>query len=571
MKRLLLPALAAASLLIALLPASATGQQMPSALRAVLLVIGLVLLAGVLLHRAGSGIRPHFAALLAAGAVVLIAYLFMATDGTWSRWPVSTDYYDRLARALVSGRLYVKEAPHPALLALANPYDPDARKGIPGLVPEATDTIWDMAMYRGRVYLYWGPVPSILLAPLKAVLPVVVGDQTLTFALLLGAFACSSLILLRLWRHFFSDTPSWTLVGGMLLLAFANPAPWLLLSPRIYEAAIAAGQFFLMGGLYLVISAFDRPSVSNWRLALAALAWVCAAGSRATLAVCVLYLAIAVLLWLSWSQSGFKRPRAAWPTVMWFTVPLLAGALLLAWYNYARFGSVFEFGFRYELTMLDQNRYRAVLFSPIYLRPNAYLYMLNPPDVSSQFPFIRPVWNGDYVRSFNEAVHGIYNAERIIGVMYAAPFLLFGLIVPAVLLARLAGRSGSALNATLASGEPPEHLLDWLLVTLTGLAVLELLLIFLLFYSTMRYFMDAAPTLLILSILGFWLGNRMTASHPGWRIAYTFVGVVLMGYTILMGLLIGFSSDIPRLKATNPALLTHLRLFFTTLARRLGW
>ncbi len=55
----------------------------------------------------------------------------------------------------------------PALLALSNPYDPDARKGIPGLQVEQPGTIWDMSLYDGRVYLYWGPAPALLLSAIK--------------------------------------------------------------------------------------------------------------------------------------------------------------------------------------------------------------------------------------------------------------------------------------------------------------------------------------------------------------------------------------------------------------------
>ena len=38
-------------------------------------------------------------------------------------------------------------------------------------------------------------------------------------------------------------------------------------------------------------------------------------------------------------------------------IPCLLTAILLMWYNYARFGSIWEFGQRYQLTVADQRLY----------------------------------------------------------------------------------------------------------------------------------------------------------------------------------------------------------------------
>ena len=38
-------------------------------------------------------------------------------------------------------------------------------------------------------------------------------------------------------------------------------------------------------------------------------------------------------------------------------IPCLVTALLLMWYNYARFGSIWEFGQHYQLTVADQRLY----------------------------------------------------------------------------------------------------------------------------------------------------------------------------------------------------------------------
>ncbi len=101
--------------------------------------------------------------------------------------------------------------------------------------------------------------------------------------------------------------------------------------------------------------------------------------------------------------------------------------------------------------------------------------------------------------------------------------------------------------------------------------MLQLLAVVLVFYSTMRYLLDAVPAWALLSMIGFWLAYRRLARWPIWRGGYTLAGTALILFSIAMEILTGFSSDLPRLRAANPALLGHLRLFFSVLARRLGW
>ena len=516
------------------------------------------------------GVFSYSAFVLTAG-LVLAAYVFFISLGKWTNWPPSGDYYDRLAAAFASGHLYLKELPSPGLLALPNPYDPDARAGIPEIVPHTPTSIWDMSLYNGKVYPYWGPVPALLLIPLKLATGLVVGDQVLTLAFLSGAFILESLLLIGLWRRFFDDLPSWTVVAGMLVAAFVNPVPWLLFSPRIYEAAIAAGQFFFMGGLCAVLAALDRESVSKWRLALAAVLWACAVASRATVAVAVAFLGLLLLLELLMRRREEVPFTARLGSATAFAVPLLAGALLIGWYNLARFGNIFEFGFRYAITMLDQNRYHAVLFSPVYWRENAALYLMNRPVLDNLFPFVKPVWNQASIAEFNRRIGGIYNAERMIGLVYAAPFLLLGLLAPALALIGFPRRTPIPAGAEAGVEEPESTpFARRLIIALSALAVVELAVVFLVFYGTMRYFMDAVPTLVILAMLGFWLGLRRLRTSGLPRAAFGFLGLALMLITVVMGVLVGFSSDVPRLKAANPWLLPHLRLFFMSLAQRIG-
>jgi hypothetical protein len=66
----------------------------------------------------------------------------------------------------------------------------------------------------------------------------------------------SALLILRLRQRLFPMLGWKYVIPAIAIAGFANPLPWLLNRPAIYEAAIAAGQFFLMAGLYFCFSAF---------------------------------------------------------------------------------------------------------------------------------------------------------------------------------------------------------------------------------------------------------------------------------------------------------------------------
>ncbi len=251
--------------------------------------------------------RLQYLALLLCGIFVIAAYVWFTSTGLWSTLPATSNYYDQLAQSFQEGHLYLNVQPDPALLQLSDPYDPDIRQKVASLTTDNLKPIWDMALYNGRIYLYWGPAPALFLLASKIFYGGEIGDQALILIFISGLFIFQSLILLRVWRRFFQDLPFPLVLSGILLIAFINPIPWILSIPRIYEAAIVADQFFFVGGLYFVFTALDRPAYSVWRLALAGIFWVFAVGSRATMAIPITFLGLMVLSMLFWGSAKTLR------------------------------------------------------------------------------------------------------------------------------------------------------------------------------------------------------------------------------------------------------------------------
>ena len=95
--------------------------------------------------------------ILISSIFVIFIYFFYNTGGNWV-FHSSSGYYDRLANAFLEGSVALLEEPPAALVSLADPYQGN-RAGI--------DYLWDTSYYQGKYYLYWGPVPSLLVVAIK--------------------------------------------------------------------------------------------------------------------------------------------------------------------------------------------------------------------------------------------------------------------------------------------------------------------------------------------------------------------------------------------------------------------
>jgi hypothetical protein len=501
------------------------------------------------LRPAAGAIRGTWIALPIA--VVLAVYVWFISAGLWTSWPPTAifNYTNQLASAFREGHLYLDDQPSPELLALQDPYRIAARKGIA--------YIWDATLFNGRYYLYWGPTPALLILPIKMAAPsLVIGDNLLVFGFVCGLYILLCILLWRVWDRFFQGLPAWILLLAILLAGLVTPLTWMLARPEVYEAAISAGQFFLLLGLYMAFNALRRHGLSFARLGLASLCWGLAIGARTSEALPAAFLVLATATWmLSNRERGGKAvPRILAPIAL--LGPVAVCAIGLAWYNWARFGSIMEFGYRYQLTLLQLPRHYNEIFSLSYVLPNLYNYLLNPYTLSHSFPFIKPQY-GISVFATQLAVPRIYFSEAITGLVFTVPFLalagrlLFKPVGPSKVLPAtdLDGSAGPGLRT----------LVFWLF----GVFALEAGSVLVFFFATMRYLGDVVPALLLMSVVGFWQAYAAFSARPLSRAVLVVVAVCLSVISILVSTLLAISSYQDRFLTANPALIQQInRLLF---------
>jgi hypothetical protein len=214
-------------------------------------------------------------------------------------------------------------------------------------------------------------------------------------------------------------------------------------------------------------------------------------------------------------------------------VPLVLGAAALAWYNWARFGSISETGFTYQLAGPYLQKHLQELFLPGYFFQNLYNYLLNPFTVKSSFPFLYPV-RGAIRPILHWPLPSFYLAQAVTGILCAVPFTLFA----AIPIARLFRESQAA-----EAGERAAPSLPWITTSLLGSFVFPFLSLLMFFWAAMRYTEDFMPALILLSLLGFWQGYQDRARSPRSRKGkmYTVLGLSLAGLSALIGTLLALS------------------------------
>jgi len=458
----------------------------------------------------------------------LMTYAWYLSFGKQNQLSITTTYYDQLATSFQHGRLWLEESPSPTLLALPYPYSHKERKDANASFP------WDITFYGGRFFLYWGPVPAIVLAGVKFIFPPLIGDQYLVFAFSAGILIFSTLLIIDIWHRFFQQVPISLVLLCVLLAAFANPITYMLGRSEIYEAAITGGQFFLIGELYFTFSAIEKTPVSKRRLMLASIFLVCATGSRTTLMIPAVFLIAMTFLWIIANDKGLKKLPNSGSQLIALGLPLGLGMLGLGWYNWARFGSVLETGFRYQLTDLDLNRLYNMTFSQSYILPNLQNYLFNPLKIISAFPFIVPE-KGQSLLALRAGTPNIYDAEIITGIIFSLPFVLFAIIPVASIFSSAVKRF---IKKEKKASSRDDKLFLWITVCLIGTSFIPFAVLLFFFYAIMRYQADFTPSLVLLSVLGFWQAYYYLRHNSLARYLFVFFSLCLAILSITIGLLL---------------------------------
>lgn len=242
------------------------------------------------------------------------------------------------------------------------------------------ETVHDLSFFNGHYYLYWPPMPAIVLMPFIALFGVQFSD--VFFSVIVASLNIA--VFARLLRSVDQAgiIPIRSQYRGMLILFFAFGTSYVTIAflGQVWYTAQLLGLLFV-GLAYL--AAIELTGVTSFLIT--GILIGCAMLTRNHLLFTGLWPAYYLI-----SKNWNDRPRLFQYIVIGFVPPLLMGLWFLS-YNYTRFGSIYELGLRYHKMapnfIMDYQKYGA--FHLHYVPTNLFYQYVHYP-----FPFDNNTYMG---------------------------------------------------------------------------------------------------------------------------------------------------------------------------------
>ncbi|HUJ44531.1 MAG TPA: tetratricopeptide repeat protein [Opitutaceae bacterium] len=444
-------------------------------------------------------------------AIVIACFAGMAAVGETelTGQAAALEHYNLLVEGFQHGHLSVNRAAPAGLLQLADPYDPVAnaryRLGF---------GLHDMSYYKGRMYLYFGVTPAlVLLWPWAALTGHYLLHRYAVAVFCAAGFLASAGIVRALGRRYFSDMNAAVMAACVLALGLASGVPILQQRAEFWEVAISCGYALAMLALGAVWLAVHDRARRAWWLAGASLLVGLAAGARPFLVLGAPILLVPLAQ--AWRETAPVERGRLWRLLAAVAVPLLLCGAGLMLYNDLRFENPFEFGQRYQLAGDRQDT--ATHFSLRYLWFDFCVYFLEPVRWSRQLPFA-----GDIATPRLPPGHAAI--EDPFGILTNIPIVWLALAAPLAWRGRGA-EARARLRGFVAA-----------VAALFGVCALVLCL----FYGTCsRYEMEFLPALVVLAVIGILGAERALAGRLRWGRTFRAAWIALLVFSVTFNLLAG--------------------------------
>jgi len=409
-------------------------------------------------HTIAAPARPAIIGLI----IFAVSSTYLLLSGARGPRP-GMELYALLARSFLQGTTALPIEPRRELLALSDPYDPKENSQY---------RVLDASLYRGRYYLYFGPVPAVtLFLPYRLVTGRDLPNRIAVPIFCIAGYVSSCALFFLLARRNRWTLPLWLRCAMVVCLGSMSLLSLLVRRPAFYQVAISAGYFCVMTGFLALAKALVPGLASPKWLVIAGLLLGLAVGCRPHLViVCVIVLG-------SFAIRSRRNPRL----VLAMATGMAACALALGWYNYVRFDDPLEFGRTYQLTLFPSNPltdYYGLELNPNGILRSAKQFLLVIPRVDGRPPFFYTVFTNPLVGRTGKPIWG----EDMVGLIPAAPWALLGLLAPFLLAGK---RFAHALDE-------PSH---WLLLMMYWSAILIFCLLCLVGWVLGRYLPDFAGLL----------------------------------------------------------------------------
>ncbi|HPY84445.1 MAG TPA: hypothetical protein PLS20_05325 [Ruminococcus flavefaciens] len=328
---------------------------------------------------------------------------------------------EELVTAFENGHVWLDAEPEPELLAMEDPYDWGKRHY------DEIPYRWDHLLYNGRYYSYYGVAPLILFLPYH----LITGHffPTDIAVLLFSSLGMAALAFLycSTVRKRYGMISFVAYISGLVILLMTCGAWFCVSRPMFYETAVSSAFFCLTAAAccFTASCRAEKKSVKYLLSFLSSLMLGLSVLSRPTMAV---YAIAGVMFYArSLTSDNKAKKNSKLITAACLFMPLVILGVFQMWYNYVRFGSVFDFGIKYSLTINDFTHSQ---FHIHFVLIGLYNFLFAPPAFIPDYPYITTPFsqlgvNGYYYKDDGNTSGILFLALPVFGYLFGGRLLRY--------------------------------------------------------------------------------------------------------------------------------------------------
>lgn len=422
------------------------------------------------------------------------------------------DFYSKdFLEAIKNGKVYLLRDDSEKLSTLEDPYDTLTRDIN---IQRDTEYLWDVAYYNGNYYVYFGIIPLLtLFLPFNLITHKYLTSSMAVLIYSVLVFILLKEVLFKVVNKYFKNISFKVVISSLAILCFGSLILFLNGIPRYYEVAVISGLFFTLLGLYFILEFAEQNKAKYRYVFLGSLCLALAVGCRPTyllVSLIILPLLIKTLI----SNIKNKDKKEILKEILSVGIPYITVGIALMYYNYIRFGSIFEFGARYQLTINNMNKIASREFTIIQ---GLWCNLFSLPSFVGEFPYI-----GNH-NDFN--FNGYYYIENMIGGLFIlAPVCFFNFYI----LKNFKNKENKERNIMI------------LIIFLVGILIAALSVA--MAGSNQRYIVDYGWLIILSGIFTFFSIYLSLKSDEAKKILEKIIAIIAV-YTIIINIAAGIVSE----------------------------
>jgi len=277
-------------------------------------------------------------------------------------------------------------------------------------------SLLDVSYYKEKLYLYFGITPILLFyLPFNLITNIYLTDKFLVFLLSCLIFLIYLFLINKISKNIIKNIPVNIFILSIFLIGFCNILPFIVFRTAIYEVAITTAHFLLLLSFclfyfYINTNNLKKQYILNFIISLI----LCfSVGARPHY---VLFIPIFLFFIIYLKYTETKNINDTFKTTLIFLIPCFIYGTIIVLYNYSRFDSIFEFGFKYQINNINHNDCIFTLKNLIAGLKHNFFQL--------------PNMNETTIFSLSETFGNSIGSEEVVGVFWTCPIILILFFIP---------------------------------------------------------------------------------------------------------------------------------------------